>query len=48
VKLSVILDVTGVSKYFGGIKAVRDVSFNLEQGEILGLIGPIQCDRWRL
>jgi branched-chain amino acid transport system ATP-binding protein len=32
--------VTGLSKHFGGIHAVEDLSFRLERGEILGLIGP--------
>ncbi len=35
-----ILNVTGLSKNFGGIAAVRDVSFELVAGEIVGLIGP--------
>lgn len=35
-----MLFVDGVTKAFGGILAVRDVSFRLEKGEILGLIGP--------
>jgi len=35
-----ILEVRGVSKRFGGLLAVSDVSFNLGEGEILGLIGP--------
>jgi branched-chain amino acid transport system ATP-binding protein len=34
------LRLEGVSKSFGGLQAVRDVSFELRQGEILGLIGP--------
>jgi len=38
--MTTILDVQGVSKSFGGLKAVRDVSFDLDEGEILGLIGP--------
>ncbi|MEA3078407.1 MAG: hypothetical protein QOF60_3315, partial [Actinomycetota bacterium] len=35
-----ILEVTGLTKRFGGITAVDDVSFALAHGEILGLIGP--------
>jgi branched-chain amino acid transport system ATP-binding protein len=36
----IILDTRGVSKNFGGIKAVSNVTFNLRPGEIVGLIGP--------
>lgn len=35
-----LLRLDGVSKHFGGLKAVDDVSFTLARGEILGLIGP--------
>jgi branched-chain amino acid transport system ATP-binding protein len=35
-----ILEVTGLSKNFGGITAVSNVSFDLFPGEIIGLIGP--------
>lgn len=35
-----ILSVRNISKNFGGIRAVNDVSFSVEKGEILGLIGP--------
>jgi len=35
-----LLEGQGVSKYFGGLAAVSDVSFYLNPGEILGLIGP--------
>jgi branched-chain amino acid transport system ATP-binding protein len=35
-----ILEVQGLSKRFGGISAVNDVSFTLAHDEILGLIGP--------
>jgi ABC-type branched-subunit amino acid transport system ATPase component/MFS family permease len=35
-----ILDVSNVSKAFGGVQAVNDVSFTLREGEALGLIGP--------
>ena len=34
------LEVRKVSRFFGGLAAIRDVSFELRQGEILGLIGP--------
>jgi ABC-type branched-subunit amino acid transport system ATPase component len=35
-----LLQVSGLTKAFGGIKAVTDVGFTLHEGEILGLIGP--------
>ena len=35
-----ILEVSEVSKSYGGVKAVDSVSFHLREGEILGLIGP--------
>jgi len=35
-----VLSVRNLSKSFGGIKAVQDVSFDVRPGEILGLIGP--------
>lgn len=35
-----ILRVTGLTKRFGGLTAVDDVSFSVEEGEIFGLIGP--------
>ncbi len=35
-----LLDVTGVSKSFGGVQAVSDVSFRVEQGMIKAIIGP--------
>ena len=34
------LEVNGLEKRFGGLTAVRDVSFSVRAGEILGLIGP--------
>ncbi|MDD3516436.1 MAG: ABC transporter ATP-binding protein [Synergistaceae bacterium] len=36
----ILLRLEGVSRHFGGLKAVDDVSFSLARGEILGLIGP--------
>lgn len=35
-----VLSVRNLSKSFGAIRAVNQVSFDVEQGEILGLIGP--------
>lgn len=35
-----LLEVNNVSKYFGGIAAVKNVSLAVEEGEIAGLIGP--------
>jgi branched-chain amino acid transport system ATP-binding protein len=34
------LAVTGLSKAFGGVQAVKDVSFEVAEGELLALIGP--------
>lgn len=38
--MSAVLEVRNLSKRFGGIAAVQDVSFELNEGEILGIIGP--------
>jgi len=35
-----LLEVEGLSKHFGGVQAVRDLSFRVREGEILGVIGP--------
>jgi branched-chain amino acid transport system ATP-binding protein len=35
-----LLAVSGVSKYFGGLAALQDVSLHIRAGEIYGLIGP--------
>ena len=35
-----ILEGEGVTKYFGGLAAVSNVDFRVEQGEAIGLIGP--------
>ncbi|MGS0755393.1 branched-chain amino acid ABC transporter ATP-binding protein/permease [Roseateles sp. GG27B] len=36
----VLLKVSGLSKSFGGLKAVENVSFEVRRGEIVGVIGP--------
>lgn len=38
--MTAILEVTGLSRSFGAIQAVDDVSFALQKGELLALIGP--------
>jgi len=35
-----ILEIRNVSKFFGGLSANSDVSFQMEEGMIMGLIGP--------
>lgn len=35
-----ILQIENISKYFGGLEALSNVSIDLPKGEILGLIGP--------
>ena len=35
-----LLELKNLSVHFGGVKAVQDVSFSVEQGEFKGLIGP--------
>jgi branched-chain amino acid transport system ATP-binding protein len=38
--MTVVLEVAKLSKHFGGITAVDGVSFDVHEGEILGIIGP--------
>ena len=37
---SPFLEVDSITKSFGGLKAVSDVSFSMNRDEIIGLIGP--------
>ena len=38
--MSALLEVRNVTKRFGGLVAVNDVSFDVGEGSIVGLIGP--------
>ena len=38
--MSDLMQISEVTVDFGGVRALSDVSFNVEQGEFLGLIGP--------
>ncbi len=40
IQSAIALEVRSVSKSFGGVHAVDDVSFDLKEGQILGIIGP--------
>ena len=35
-----LLKVRQITKVFGGVTALKDVSFDVHEGEILGIIGP--------
>lgn len=39
-KSNIIFQIRGVSKSFGGVKAVNQVSFQVQKKKIIGLIGP--------
>ena len=38
--MSALLEVSGLNKHFGGLHAVKNVSFSIEPGEIVGILGP--------
>ena len=44
----VVVRVRDITKSFGGIRAVDDVSFDIRAGEILGVIGPNGCGKTTL
>ncbi len=38
--MEALLQIRGATRYFGGLAAVKDVTVDVEQGEIFGIIGP--------
>jgi branched-chain amino acid transport system ATP-binding protein len=38
--MKVLLEAAGITKSFGGVQALKDVSLTIREGEIYGLIGP--------
>ncbi len=38
--MSIAVNVQGLTKKFGNIQALNDVTFNIKEGEVYGLIGP--------
>ena len=40
-RTKMLLEVKGVSKNFGGLRALADVDMSVDEGSIIGLIGPV-------
>ncbi len=38
--MSALLDLANVNKHFGGLHAVRNVTFSVQRGEVVGILGP--------
>ena len=38
--MTALLEVSRLNKHFGGLHAVKDVSFTVERGEVVGILGP--------
>lgn len=38
--MTALLEVSGLTRRFGGLVAINDVSMSIKSGEIRGLIGP--------
>jgi ABC-2 type transport system ATP-binding protein len=40
-----MLEATGLSKFYGSVPAVQEISFSLAPGQILGYLGPNGCGK---
>ena len=38
--MTAVIEVTGLTKHYGGQAVVDDISFHVDQGEIFGILGP--------
>ena len=43
VNMDKVIEVSHVSKHYGKVEALHDVSFSVDKGEVFGLIGHRQC-----
>ena len=43
-----IIEIKSVSKHFGGVRAVDDITFNIRRGEFFSLLGPSGCGKTTL
>jgi len=39
------IEIKNISKHFGDVKAVDNVSFSIRQGEFFSLLGPSGCGK---
>ena len=43
-----VLEIPGLSKRYGAVQAVKDISFTMERGDILGIVGESGCGKTTL
>ena len=43
-----VLEIQGLSKCYGAVQAVKDISFTVERGDILGIVGESGCGKTTL
>ena len=53
--MTAVIEVTGLTKRYGGQAVVDDIAFRVDAGEIFGILGPngagkttaVECMEWR-